>query len=209
MPRGSLPIAVVAAVVLAVALGCGDAARTNDPKHVGEIAAIRAVSPELPDLIGSFRRPKSPADEIPGDEQLTLAQLGDNARPGESPHLSRRLELGGGEFAYVWPEADGVCKAWDTSTGCAPTRVLAERGVIVAFAWKRDSPADSTPDVSVFALARDGIEELRLVLPEGRIRTHKIQENGALIRLTEMPLEARWRNPDGSSGSQTIRATDA
>jgi hypothetical protein len=186
-----------------VMLGCGNRPRSDDLTE-GDSAAVKAVAPELPELLGAFRKPKTAADEMPGDEQETLAQLGPNARPGESPQLSRRLELANGEYAYVWPQADGFCKAWDTSTGCASTRLLADRGVLVAFSARRDSPTDETFDVSVFALARDGIDEVQLVLTDGRTLTRKIQENGALIRLTELPAGAHWRNPDGSSGSQAV-----
>lgn len=203
--------AVAALAVAAIALGCGNEARPganaqdgSGPTAQDDSAAIRAVAPQLPELLSPFRKPKTAADEIPGDEVQAVTDLGAAAQPGESPNLSRRLELANGEYVYLYPVANGVCKSWDAGTGCTPTRVLADRGVVVAFTATRDSPTDETPEVSVFALARDGIDEVQLILADGRTLTERIQENGALVGLTEVPVEARWRNPDGSLGSQIV-----
>jgi hypothetical protein len=83
-----------------------------------------------------------------------------------APVLRRRLELAGGQHIYAWPMKNGVCYSWPGAVGCTPTAVLAQKGALVGTGYTsaEANPAGNAPEWQVFALARDGISELRVAL---------------------------------------------
>jgi hypothetical protein len=191
-----LALTSVAGVALT---SCGSA----DPDR----AAVERVSPELPELVSEFRRARNEADSIPGDPVAALRQTGD-AQPGEDPTLSRRLELADGQRSYAWPMRNGVCYSWPGAVGCTPTAVLAQKGVLVGTGYvsAEANPAGKAPEWQVFALARDGIRELRVALHDGSEIAREIRNNGVLVTLSQAPTEARWQNANGTIGLEPLAA---
>jgi hypothetical protein len=191
----SLGLAVVPAVVVGVALAVAGGGGSGPPDR--EDRAVEQVAPGLPTLVAAFRRSQKEGDKIPGEDPLqALAQIG--SLPGENPLLSRRLELVGGYHAYVWPANDSVCYSWSGASGCTSTSVLAQKGVLIG------TNSDGGSEVEVFGLARDGVSEIRFTLEDGSEVLAPVENNGALVRLPVMPLEARWKNPDRTNGRQRV-----
>jgi hypothetical protein len=192
--------AVVPAVIVGAALAvAGGEGRPGVEEETGEDRpAVERVAPGLPTLVGAFRRSQTDADKIPGGDPLqSLRQLG-LVYPGENPLLSRRLEMVGGHHAYLWPASDAVCYAWGGASVCSSTSFLAQKGVLIG------TSGDGGPEVDAFALASDGVPEVRFTLEDGREIVARVQNNGALVRLPAAPLDARWRSPDGTAGSQRL-----
>lgn len=192
----ALATALAVGVTLAVAHGGGSEHNTRSDERPADGAG--AISPELPRLVSAFRREQTRADRLPGDPVADLDKSGD-ARPGESPQFSRRMEIAAGPV-FAWPESDGVCYAWAGSAGCTPTAVLAENGVIVGL---RVIPGEETV-VTVAGLARDGVDNVELVFRDGRSRIISIESNAFLFEPSEVPVEVRWLNPDGTSGARSL-----
>jgi hypothetical protein len=161
----------------------------------------RALAPDLPQLLSAFRREQTAADRLPGNPVEALAALGD-ARPGESPQFSRRLQTGDGPV-YVWPETGGICYAWRGSGGCTPTSVLADNGVVVGLRVTQESPG-APPEVSLAGLARDGIGHVEAVFDGGTTQAIKIENNAFQVNPSSIPLEVRWTNRDGSRGVREL-----
>jgi hypothetical protein len=208
--RSALVLVALISVFAVVLSSCGSEERATRLAFASGADADRTdverVSPELPELVNSFRRARSETDNMPGDPVAALRQSGD-AQPGEDPALSRRLELAGGQHAYAWPMRNGVCYSWPAATGCSPTAVLAEKGVLVGTSYVSESEGNLSgrpPGWQVFALARDGIGELRLALRDGSEITREVTNNGVLISLLTAPTKARWQNLDGTEGIQPL-----
>jgi hypothetical protein len=205
--RSFAVLLLVASSVVGVALAsAGQEERRTYPSPADrDRAAVERTSSELPQLVGEFRRARHQDDRMPGDPVEGLKDLGD-AQPEENPGLSRRLALAGGQYVYAWPMRDGVCYSTDGGGGCVPTALLAEKGLAVGTSYlsERARPEGAGPKWQVFALARDGVDELRLTLRDGSEITRAIQSNGVLITLDTAPVEARWRNPDGTAGVEPL-----
>lgn len=207
MSRAPMLLAVAATVVaagggLAVADGRNSdrdmpsSARSGPPR-------VGGLAPQLPDLIAAFRREQTAGDRLPGNPVKALAELGD-ARPGESPHLARRLETANGPI-YAWPEAGGVCYAWSGSAGCTPTQVLADQGVVVGL--RVIGGVSGRPrEVTVAGLAQDGIDSVTLLFQNGRADNVAVNENGFLAAPSTIPTEVRWSGPGGTPGSRVLPA---
>ncbi|MDQ3933019.1 MAG: hypothetical protein M3340_00120 [Actinomycetota bacterium] len=148
-------------------------------------------------LMHVFRRPPTPDDVLAGARVLRDIQRRGDVQPGENPGITRRLALGGGHTALVWLRRRGVCYGSPGPAGCFPTRVLRERGVV----FGAKGASDRTT-VRMFAIARDAIDEVTFTLRGGATVTVPVADNGLLVDLPRPPVEARWRNPDGSIGSQ-------
>ena len=67
-------------------------------------------------------------------------------------------------------------------------------------------PEGTGPEWQLFAIARDGISELRVTLQDGSGISRAIQNNGVLITLPTAPVEARWQNLDGKAGVEPLAA---
>lgn len=98
----------------------------------------------------------------------------------------------------MWPMNDGVCHQSAFTAGCAPTQLLAERGVIVGSSF-----GSETKEVHVFGLAKEGITSVTFDLVDGREVTVAAEDNVVQLDGTIDPIEARWTNPDGSTGVQS------
>lgn len=184
-------LTMAAAVALSLALGstAGEATTTG----AAERADIEAVAPEIPELIAGFRRAQTATDRLPANGNLPA-----DLQPGENPLLARRLGGTGGPATYAWPMKDGVCKVANRGGGCAPTSLLAERGVLLGTSFSSDERA-----VYVDALAVDGVREVVLTLEDGREITAAIENNAFNIVLPADPVRASWVKPDGSREVQT------
>lgn len=200
---------LIAALLAALAVGGALAVARGGDSEPGDSSGdgapsdgAAALAPELPKLVAAFRREQTPTDHLAGDPVRALDNLGD-ARPGESPQFARRLETGRGAV-YAWPETDGVCYAWSASIGCTPTLVLADKGVLVGLRVTRDDPS-SSPQVSLGGLARDGVQQIELVLDGGRSEAIAVENNAFLAEPSSVPKEVRWENPDGTPGTQRLR----
>jgi hypothetical protein len=148
-------------------------------------------------LMHVFRRPPTPDDVLAGARVLSGIQRRGDVQPGENPGITRRLALGGGHTALAWIRRRGVCYGSPGPAGCFPTGVLRERGVV----FGAKGASDRTT-VRVFAIARDAVDEVTFTLQGGQTVTVPVADNGLLVDLPHPPVEARWRNPDGSIGSQ-------
>jgi hypothetical protein len=207
--RSLAPLLIVVSSAGAVALASagGEEPQTYPTPADTDRAAVERVSPMLPQLFGEFRRARHQSDRMPGDPVGALQELGD-AQPEENPALSRRLDLSGGQHVYAWPMRDGVCYSSEGGGGCIPTALLAEKGVFVGTGYlsQRARPEGAGAEWQLFALARDGISELRVTLHDGSEISRAIQSNGVLITLATAPVEARWQNLDGKAGVEPLAA---
>lgn len=176
-----------------VALGSAGQSEARDQDE----AKLYATAPQLPALISAFDRAQEEADQIPSkarfQQQLALDELA-----GEDRGLSRRLTGSRGDVAYVWPMEEGVCHQSAFTSGCSPTSLLADRGVLIGSAF-----GSETKDVHVFGVVKDGIDSVTFALKDGRSVTVEVNENSVQLDGQVDPVEARWMNPDGSAGVQS------
>ena len=207
--RSLAALLIVVSSVAGVALAsAGGEERSAYPTPADtDRAAVERVSAKLPQLLGEFRRARHQSDRMPGDPVGALQSLGD-AQPEENPALSRRLDLSGDQHVYAWPMRDGVCYSSDGGGGCIPTALLEERGVFVGTGYLSEHarPDGTGREWQLFAIARDGISELRVTLQDGSEISRAIQNNGILLRPPTAPVEARWQNLDGTAGVEPLAA---
>ena len=207
------PSSFVVALIFLLAVGLSSCGTQELPARLASSSGadadrtdVERVSPELPELLSAFRRPRLESDNMPGDPVTALRESGD-AQPGEDPALSRRLELPDGKHSYAWPMTNGVCYSWPGATGCSPTSVLANKGVLVGTSYVSDAESDLSgrpPGWQVFALARDGISQLRLTLRDGSEISREVRNNAVLVSLSIGPTAAHWQDSDGAEGTQPL-----
>ena len=145
------------------------------------------------DALGVFRRAQRAGDVMPG-ARAAIAAAGDR-QPGEDPTLGRRQDVAGGQTAYLWPKTNGICYASPGPSGCFPLRVLEERGVVLGTAGH-----SGAPETRVYGIVVDGIHEVAFDLDGGRRVSVPVEDNGLLADFAARPLQASWRNPDGTIG---------
>jgi len=189
----------LSALFIAAALAAAGTNGANPGDSDADRGATEELSPKLADHVAAFRLPQTAADVIPGDPAANLEHL-DDARPGETPELSRRLDVADGRYFYAWPERDGICRSAYGAGSCSPVWLLEQRGVLVG----TYEHIDTQPKVHVYGVARDGIETVEFTLADGSSLTARIRDNGLMITLPTRPIAARWTNPDGTSGGQTF-----
>jgi hypothetical protein len=196
-----LATALAVGVTLAIAQGPGPGSGSSSVVRDADGAGL---APELPHLIAAFAREQTATDRLPGDPVRALEEVGD-AQPGESPQFARRLETGG-TFVYAWPKTNGVCYSWAGSAGCTPTSVLAGQGVVIGTRMTTDRQVSGAPrEVTVAALARNGIKEIEFVFGDGRSTFRPVENNALLWHPPELPAAAQWENPSGTRGLRTLR----
>jgi len=164
----------------------------------GDSATAGGVSPELTELLAVFRRPRTTADELPGDPLAELRSTGD-ARPGEDPTSSRRVDLAPGTV-YLWPMDGGVCRSWGTSGGCMPIDILRRRGVAVATSLTRDPDGGEIDSLAVAGIVVDGIRDVRLVREGAPDIPVQLTDNVFWVDLRGVnppPSSIRWADERG------------
>jgi hypothetical protein len=159
-------------------------------------SAVVALAPDLPELVQAFDRPQVASDVIPGGDPLEALKDVGSVRPGETPRLSRRLDVAGDARVYAWPATDAICYAWAGASVCSDTALLDKNGVLVG------TSSNTGPEVDAIALARNGIGSVTFRLADGHELDARLTDNAAVVSLPEPPAEASWTNPDGSEGTQ-------
>jgi hypothetical protein len=176
------------------------ASRTAQEQGPGAVvrqpSPLRAVPPELADVMPVFAREQRPSDLLAGDPVAALNEYGD-WRPGENPLLARRIVAASGDQAHLWPMRDGVCYSSAGPAGCVPLGLLRDRGVIVATSSTSDSST-----VQVFGLAIEGIDSVELSLADGGTVSAPVKDGAFYVEASNDPAAAGWINPDGTRGSQ-------
>jgi hypothetical protein len=181
----AVTVAAVAAVPVPVLLDSGT-------ERQGVPAAPQPrpeqVNPPLEDLLGVFRRERTPRDEANSSDR-DLEASGDR-QPGESMSDSRRIDLPTGPV-YLWRMKDGVCASWGN---CLHTGVLAQLGVAVGYGGR--SGADGRSRVTeVSGVVVDGIDRVELVPEHGDPQVVSVKDNVFRLEsgdLTVQPTRVRW-----------------
>jgi hypothetical protein len=157
--------------------------------------APRPVSP-----LQVFSRPGTTADRIPATAAGARVLAQPPLLPGEQHSRSRRIDLGGGASAYVWPAIGGVC--YDLSpvgSGCMPIARIARRGLDVAVLAQVSPSSRRYQRARILGIARDGIRSVVLLLPGGRRVTTEVHDNGFFKGgLRAPPTAVQWRDGRGS-----------
>jgi hypothetical protein len=154
--------AVLAAAVVAVLVATGGDG-TNAPSRATGAEIPFPPNATLEDMLGVFRRPATPADDMGVDEKdvVGIADL----QPGEDPTRSRRIDWPEATV-FLWPMRDGVCngvtpkRGHGSGSGCVPLDHLRRQGVSVGI------HASGGPEV-VSGVAIDGIDEVVLGVAGG------------------------------------------
>ena len=183
-------VAVSAAVMLAVVLPAGDGGSGRK-----QAAGALPFQPNahLEDMIGVFRQPATPADDM-GFSNDDLDEIPDR-QPGEDPTRARRVEWPGASI-FMWPTRDGVCYGVAGGSGCLPLDHLRRVGVSVG--TQSDRQASSVSGVVV-----DGIREVVLTASGGPDLHVPVSENFFFVDLSSaaVKLEA----PGWETRVQTVR----
>jgi hypothetical protein len=197
--------ALVVGVTLAVASG-DEAAPTASGSAAGsaddaERAAVEAIAPDLPELLGAFRRAQQAGDRIPGERPSeALRQVGD-AQPGEMPTLARRLGSTASD-TYAWPMSEGVCYSAGWGGGCGRTSELQRLGLTPGISYSRGEP----PRWVISGLARDGVEEVHVQLQDGSASTATVRGNTFRMAVRVEPREISWELSGGARKTISIPA---
>ena len=186
-------LAARALAVIAALFACGAvvalAEEAPDNKRGNDLGSDAGLGHAL----SVFRRAQRAGDVMPG-AGAAIAAAGDR-QPGEDPSLGRRQDVAGGQTAYLWPKADGICYASPGPSGCFPVTILQERGVVLGTAGR-----SGAPETRVYGIVVDGIREVNFDLDGGQRITVPVKDNGLLADFAARPLQASWRNADGTIG---------
>jgi hypothetical protein len=175
--RSAVAVAAAAAVALAIAvLDTEDGGRRAQPAGAPPFPA----NAELEDMLGVFRRPQTPADDL-GYTKEDLAEITDR-QPGEDPRQSRRVEWPDATI-FLWPMRDGVCdsvrpdRGPGSGSGCVPLEHLRRHGVTVG-------THSSGGRQSVYGIVVDGIREVVLTSSKGPDVRVAVSKNFFFLDLT-------------------------
>ena len=189
--RAALAVGAVAvAVVIVLAIPAGD-----DGSPPPRPAGAPAFSPNanLEDMLGVFRLPATPADDL-GLTEDDLDQLPDR-QPGEDQTRARRVEWPGARI-YLWPMRDGVCYGVRNAGGCLPLDHLRRVGVSVGTQSNREASA-------VSGVVVDGIREVVLSASGGPDLRVPVSENFFFVDLSS--AAAVLGSPGWETRVQTVR----
>lgn len=192
--RPRRPAVALLAVIAGVAGGLAiDIVRDREDAP----APHRAVqaSAELKRLMAVFRRPQRAEDRLPARVVREFPASGD-LQPGENLRGARRIDLGAGGAAFVWPKADGVCYGTRGPSGCFPTSLLERLGAVLA-SRSRYTLAGRPEQLSVFAVVADGVRTVRFTLDDRSDVTVRVRDNALWADFHRRPVEARWKDRDG------------
>jgi hypothetical protein len=160
-------------------------------------APHRAVqaSPELKRLMAVFRRPPRAADRLPARVVEEFSAIGD-LQPGENLRGTRRIDLGAGGAAFVWPKADGVCYGTLGPSGCFPTSLLERLGAVLS-SRSRYTLTGRPEQLSVFAVVADGVRTVRFTLDDRSEVAVRVRGNALWSDFDRRPVKARWKDRSG------------
>jgi hypothetical protein len=196
---------LAAALVTILAVSVTLALANDPPDSATEMrpSAVDSVAPGLSDLIQAFRRERTVRDVLSTNSAQSLELSGD-ATVGENPALSRRLELGEGRSAHVWPNKDGVCFGFSGSGGCTSVAHLDRERIVVLTRVGYSEPLDATLDRQVFVLATDTVESVTMAFSDGHTVSRPVTNNGALMNVSTLPEAVRWSEIDGTTGTVDV-----
>jgi hypothetical protein len=128
-PAARVAIAVAAVVAIVAAAGVVAVVDGGDDRRP-QAAGPPPFPPdaELEDMLGVFRKPATPADDMgfTEDDYDTIP----DRQPGEDPTRARRVEWPGASI-FLWPMRDGVCYGVRGGGGCPPLDHIRRMGVSV------------------------------------------------------------------------------
>jgi hypothetical protein len=190
-------------VTVTLALANESSPGSSDERPDADRSAVDSVAPRLSRLLRPFRHERTERDVLSVNAAESLEESGDMTL-GENPALSRRLDLGNGRSAHVWPNKEGVCFGFGGSGGCTSVADLVRDRVVVVTRVGLATPRDETLDRQVFVLAVDSIETVTMVFPDGRTMSRPVTDNGVLENVSELPDAVRWSASDGAVGSVKV-----
>lgn len=176
-PAARVAIAATAAVLTVLALGllvAGNPGGGEPRRQASDSPGVAPVA-QLEELLGVFRGPASPADDMGSAGPINDRQ------PGEDPSRSRRVEWPG-ETIFMWPMRDGVCYGVRSGGGCVPLDHLRRQGVSVSI---QDAPGRNAVSGPVV----DGIDEVVLTGPGGAEATVPVRDNFFFVDLKREKAE--------------------
>jgi hypothetical protein len=195
-------VAVAAALVVPVLVDSGGEPRSTPaaPGPQPEPIDPTAENPPLEDLLGVFRRERTPHDKA----NFTMRDLtsSHDRQPGESPADSRRVDLPSGPV-YLWRMKDGVCASWGN---CLKTGSLAQLRVAVA-AGGHSASAGARPRLDeISGIVVDGIDQVQLGAEHSDQLVIPVTDNVFHIDLSKadiQPTRILWRE-DGKWRRQEL-----
>lgn len=203
MTKASGLTAIIVTVALALtALSVAVASNGGPDPAAVEGDSVGRLAPDLPRLIAAFRREQQPSDQVPGDPAAAI-EPGDR-QPGESPDLARAVGVANGSRIYLWPARESVCLSHAWFGGCVPTAVLADKGAVVGTTFLAPGVVTSAPVHRAVVLARDGVEEVRVLTRTGLRVVADTSDNATVVDLPAEVLSAEWSNVDGSRATQYL-----
>jgi hypothetical protein len=182
--------AVAVAVIIALVIPAGEG---GSPRPRPAVAPAFPPNANLEDMLGVFREPATPADDL-GVTEDELDQLPD-LQPGEDPTRARRVEWPGASIS-LWPMRDGVCYGVRNAVGCVPLDHLRREGVSVATQRNRQASA-------VSGVVVDGIREVVLSASGGPDLHVPVSENFFFVDLKA--AAAKLEAPGWETRVQTVR----
>jgi hypothetical protein len=198
----------VGTAVAAVAVsGDGDRSVTGTqvaPPTTSEAPAPSAVSANLQAAFSVFRRPAAPADAPDADLARRFRTIGAN------PDLARLLvasDTPQHRFYAVPGRADTLCLVDGTASGgCLPVEVAIERGTVGSDECAVDAPAGR---ILVYGLVPDGVDEVRLIAPDGSVSLASVPSNVWKTTVARSPAAARaskvgWTTRSGQEARYAI-----
>ena len=175
--RAALAVGAVAvAAVIALVIPAGEG---GSPRPQPAAAPAFPPNANLQDMLGVFRLPATPADDL-GFKEDDLDELPDR-QPGEDPTRGRRVEWPGASIS-LWPMQDGVCYSVSSGGGCLPLDHLRRVGVSVGTQSGRQGS-------SVSGVVVDGIREVVLTASAGPDLHVPVSENFFFVDLTSAAAE--------------------
>jgi hypothetical protein len=184
-------VAVAAALVVPVLVDSGGGPRSTPAAPAPGPGPIdpTAENPPLEDLLGVFRRERTPHDKANftvGDLEATH-----DRQPGESPADSRRVDLPSGPV-YLWRMKDGVCASWGN---CLKTGSLAQLRVAVGAGGH--SGSDGRPRLfEISGIVVDGIDQVQIGSEHGDQLVIPVKDNVFHVDLSRsdiQPTRILWR----------------
>jgi hypothetical protein len=189
--RAALAVGAVAvAVVIAWVIPAGEG---DNPRPRPAAALPFPPNASLEDMLGVFRVPATPADDL-GVTEADLDKLPDR-QPGEDQTRARRVEWPGARI-HLWPMRDGVCYGVRNAGGCLPLDHLRSVGVSVGTQSNRQASA-------VSGVVVDGIREVVLSASRGPDLRVPVRENFFFVDLSSAAAELG--SPGWETRVQTVR----
>jgi hypothetical protein len=184
MLRRYLPIAVVAAFVLALSVGAIASTDESNPPSAG-VPQITEIEPAASEAMSVFERARGSADALRAD---LAAKMDSHADFGMNPGLSRVSIGNATNSLYAVPARGRVCAVLTVGEGanvtCPPTADIA---------GGQAAPATvvlATGDIAVYGLVPDGVDSVSVQTETTESTAVATQDNGYY---TVVPAGTRLR----------------